>query len=103
MTKFNIAEASKELRNAIREYNATTKKLQGVSDAVCCSVKINRQWETLKAEPRSVLYMEGLYKSVEGTQTFVQTLVEEICEKYGLKRIGQHRGLSVHYTLVKKL
>jgi len=101
--QFNMAEVSKEIRNAIREINAKKKEYRGVSDAIVCSVRINRQWETLKSEPHSVLYIQGLCKPTDSVASDLWDLVDNVCEKYGLKMIGEHDTWNIQYTLVKDL
>lgn len=101
--QFNMAEVSKEIRNAIREINTKKKEYRGISDAIVCSVRINRQWENTKSEPRSVLYMQGLCKPTDGVASDLWDLVDSMCEKYGLKMIGEHNTWDIRYTLVKDL
>lgn len=99
--QFSMGEVSRVVRRAISEYNARAKK-NGVSDAIVCSVRINRQWETLKTEPHSVMYVQGLSKRVEDSE-FLWGVVDNVCESYGLRMVGDHESPNIRYTLIKDL
>ena len=99
--QFDMGTVSKVVRKAISEYNADRKR-NGISDAIVCSVRINRQWESLKSDPRSVMYIEGLSKREEDSK-YLWNLVDSVCESYGLRMVGEHGVYNIKYTLIKDL